>query len=164
MQLNINISGTGHESSKGDVGMREIEYRAYFTRIQTMIYQEDFVKFELLGNGHVGITAKHDFDKGGWYSTTRGETNRKTVVPGTTKQVPRVFVMQYTGLKGKYRTKIYEGDITYDVFCDVYGSITYDEGTFLYDRLNVVSPLGECHMDLEVIGNIYENPELLEVD
>lgn len=80
-------------------------------------------------------------------------------------QVEPSSVGQFTGLKDKNVTEIYEGDVTFNEVCDVYGTVIYDEdeGAFLYDRLNVVSLLGECHMDLEVAGNIYENTELLEV-
>ena len=69
--------------------------------------------------------------------------------------------MQYTGLKDKNGKEIYEGDI----ICayDRNGSVVYDElraSYIVHDRWSEVL----CHVAnaCEVIGNIYENPELLK--
>lgn len=96
-------------------------------------------------------------------------------------------LMQYTGLKDKNGTEIYEGDIV--KFEDVgeegyeykegfdftnYASIEFDNGrwelnNFLDNNSGILETMNSCHEDFitefksfEVIGNIYENPELLE--
>jgi len=84
-----------------------------------------------------------------------------------------IKLMQFTGLKDKKGKDIYEGDILKLQYPLNYGfagihnkelivSITFDNGCFWFS--------GEGHTDCnwhhydeyEVIGNIYENPELLK--
>ena len=67
--------------------------------------------------------------------------------------------MQYTGLKDKNGEEIYEGDIAKDILDDFY-EILFDEAKFVTISGNVIEDLSETHKDLEVIGNVFENPTL----
>jgi len=74
-----------------------------------------------------------------------------------------LILMQYTGLTDKNGREIYEGDISWDEWNDCYGVVKFDEGKFIYEWENVCEDLIEVHDYLDISGNIYENPELLEV-
>lgn len=75
-----------------------------------------------------------------------------------------VILMQSTGLKDKNGVEIFEGDVGWDDHLEVYGKVIFDEGKFIYEWENICDDLCEVNADIEVIGNIYENPELLEVE
>ena len=70
-------------------------------------------------------------------------------------------VMQYTGLKDKNGKEIYEGDMVSldDIVCP----ITFEDGCFMMitNRQQGKSVVAQDRLKrFEVIGNIYENPEL----
>lgn len=81
------------------------------------------------------------------------------------KPKPEFEIMQYTGLKDKNGKEVFESDIVYWKHVDSYGVVYYndDEVSFLSKPIRThdetESYLDSTHM--EVIGNIYEDPELL---
>ena len=76
-------------------------------------------------------------------------------------------VGQFTGLTDKNGTKIFEGDIV-DILTEneEIGVVVYDDGGFQVDADGFCVDFHSniYGTDLEVIGNIHDNPELLEVN
>lgn len=84
----------------------------------------------------------------------------------------KVELMQYTGLQDTNGVDIYEGDIINAEYRNewsvekIYGNVMFSDNGCFYlsvtENEGVIFPL-LCEDTIEVIGNIYENPELLEV-
>lgn len=88
---------------------------------------------------------------------------------GESYEVDAKTVGQYTGLTDKNGTKIFEGDIcNFSNRSDIdnYGVVVYDadETEFGIDYGSTYLGLGRHYhsRDIEVIGNIYDNPELMK--
>jgi len=72
-------------------------------------------------------------------------------------------VMQYTGLKDKNDKEIYEGDLLdHDGLYEVKYFLASFMATPLNQDFDVPQNFGTWQEHCEVIGSIYENPELLE--
>ena len=128
--------------------MREIKFRAYGNYPYKMFIPKEIVI--------VGDSIHSVYDE---------EGNR---------YVPEIPLMQYTGLKDKNGKEVYEGDYVYATtrgmdfetkFAVIRWSdylkcvVVYSKDTDIDDCL----PIGRFY-ELEVIGNIHENPELLNKD
>ena len=80
-----------------------------------------------------------------------------------------VIFTQSTGFKDKNGKEIFEGDILYGYDGDDFWEIVEfdtEEGKWIRKDIWYNSKLGlsENNKFMEIVGNIYENPELLEVE
>jgi uncharacterized phage protein (TIGR01671 family) len=86
-------------------------------------------------------------------------------------------LMQYTGLKDKNEVEIYEGDVIRikqgecigtsadgeEEWIEIIGQVLFEDAMFVFDGHSAGTlPLSAYKDDLEIIGNIYQNPELLK--
>ena len=80
-----------------------------------------------------------------------------------TESLDNVKLMQSTGLKDMNDTEIYEGDIVENSYKEI-GFIKNSKDAFCFNRKErnfYLSGIG-AGSPFKVLGNIYENPELLE--
>lgn len=74
-------------------------------------------------------------------------------------------LMQYTGLKDVNGVEIYEGDIVkikdWKYGNEFLGEISFKNGSYVVES-KIATHYRFIDYEIQVIGNIYENPELLE--
>ena len=129
--------------------MREIKFRAWDKNTKIMIHWDDLVKSRI------------SFRNFRWALLSENSENFE--------------LMQYTGLKDKNGVEIYEGDIIRcstrtingSIFTHVCRVFQYESGTWMIEGHHEDNPsyktkgtVYAAHLICEVIGNIYENPEL----
>lgn len=77
-----------------------------------------------------------------------------------------IELLQFTGTKDKAGQELYEADVILfnDGIDDIYGLISYDddEGTYRVSYENITESLSDREGDFEIVGNIFENPDLHE--
>jgi uncharacterized phage protein (TIGR01671 family) len=136
--------------------MREIKFRAwnlkdkYMHQVAELSWSMGGLKFYGPGVGSGVCSVNKDFEK--WDGKP---------------WVEEAVLMQYTGLKDKNGREIYEGDIVVDAYDRESREISFEckfkRGQWLlvgWKELELFHDTGRFYW--EVIGNIYENPELVK--
>ena len=130
--------------------MREIKFRAWDDELKEMVLESELDDCESLLNCGELVIGRFDTNED-WYELIR---------------------LQFTGLKDKSGKEVYEGDI---INCPrrIINKLAIVE----FDNIKKAFTFRELHNkeytryfqefveynEIEIIGNIYENPELLEV-
>lgn len=126
--------------------MREIKFRAWDKKTKKMYFNVE--------DTYDGMSGHEDYDS---FGNLVGNYE--------------VELMQYTGFKGANDVEVYEGDIV--EYSEYFSPLVYNKtlvikwrksGFWLWDIALEEWFSSMCSDErLKVVGNIYENPELLEV-
>ena len=83
-----------------------------------------------------------------------------------TAEFKDIELLQFSGAKDKAGQELYEADVIKfnDGIDDIYGLISYDDEDAVYcvSYENVTEHLSNMAGDFEIVGNIFENPDLHE--
>lgn len=123
--------------------MREIKVRAWYKPYKQM-YQVESLRFD--GNGvYRAVLIEESF------------YDRRIV------EADEIVIEQFTGLKDKNSTEIYEGDILIDDTGEPveYWVVKFADGGFVGECAGVAESLFEL-TNLEVVGNIHKDSQLSE--
>ena len=142
--------------------MREIKFRAWNGR--EMIVPTDIINGMAAINKPCDLNDKVMTDDDGVQYYCNWDMDKTTDYP----------LMQYTGLKDKTGVEIYEGDIIklyYGDWLDQVSMVISQGHYFGYGSEYTITPFSTLEdavemlsLCIKVIGNIYENPELLEAN
>lgn len=103
------------------------------------------IKINSYATDRVEMTECHGYDELDYYELLSED-----------EEVDPKTIGQYTGLKDKNGKMIFEGDVV-RLYCGIYG--TYE--MCVIDIRNGFKPIEEKKIkEIEIIGNIYDNPEL----
>ena len=107
----------------------------------------------------VGIVSEKDEPEASkWFIARTGFADWNMPRPVEFVEVDSSTVGQYTGLKDKKGKRIFDGDIL-SIWNESHDVVVFEDGAF--DLENTSIPIRFANK-FEVIGNIMDNPELLE--
>lgn len=131
--------------------MRELKFRIWIKGEERYYDELDEEFYTIVPNGNVTYTSEAYEEDGAWFTDTTSATSD-------------VIVEQYTGLKDKNGKEIYEGDIVQidDHILGDFEVVWHNLGWKIKRSVGFETLSVHKSEDIVVIGNIHENPELLE--
>jgi hypothetical protein len=141
--------------------MREIKFRAWLESLQAMVSVH---KIEFLDDGNYKIFFKN-LQNGKYVDCALAPSS---MISRSSAKGERFVLMQYTGANDKNGVEIYTGYIVKFISrldgSKRMGTVRYWAGdaAFLIECEREIFYLFHDALNCEVIGNIYENPEILK--
>ena len=133
--------------------MREVEFRAWNGDEKKMYYQDNFHWFAISGQG-------------AWLMWEGIDNNKRKIIAGCGKDEDAI--MQFTTLRDKNGKKIYGEDLI-RTYINLIFIVKFTMGAFWIEWISksesedtALQLLSAKNISYVVIGNRYENPELLE--
>lgn len=145
--------------------MRQFKFRAWDERNEVMHYDFQFIKSGDSGNDWIVFIS----DKSGVKSGHSKDEHQIVLDNPYFRQ--QLKVMQYTGLKDKNGKDIYEGDVISFVaasgYADGIGLVKWNCNMCGFILVNHADDIYDSIYDftesiLTIMGNVYNNPELVE--
>jgi len=139
--------------------MREVKFRAWNKTKKVMVCNSPFISW-CVGDGTATISE---------YVPHNGGYALNSVRQLSHYEFDNFIFMQFTGLKDENGKEIYEGDIL--GYCDNYPGLVFWDSTCHRWSLLERYPKGEYNREheldyltepMKILGNIHENPDLLE--
>ena len=118
--------------------MREIKFRAFDADLNTMLFADIYEMQDIQGE---------------W-------TKWDLPIDSPSNSGVPFDIMQFTGLQDKNGVDIYEGDILKENYLNLIGKVFYHQ-SYCQFKFNCGITNSVINSDVEVIGNIHENPELI---
>jgi uncharacterized phage protein (TIGR01671 family) len=153
--------------------MREIKFRVWDEE-NTKMYSIDNLHFGYLGRGHGEYTSEDFYYGLSGHASTLSYKEHSDLKLNYSK----IHILQYTGIKDKHGKDVYVGDIVrynrrggimansknycnYVEYSRIMGMDTYH---FHNDSNQPINNWNFLFDTFEIIGNIYENPELIKTE
>ena len=145
---------------------REIKFRAWIKKSYGVL--SGFMNYDPVWQDIKSVRV----DTKNIHTSTEVEIVKQSIAKVNDIFKPEHKLMQYTGLKDKNGKEIYEGDIIR--FGEYVNKVCFFNGGFYWGNAMVhviINPLPKVSLEhktiapvepAEIIGNIYENPELLK--